>query len=507
MAVFDINVTNGLIAATVLYGIYYAYWQLTVGAAQRKIIAEHGCKPVNPLPQWETIIGWDLFNANRQAIKEKRLLSTNLKRFLDYGRTWQVRVLGRTFISTIEPENLKQIQSLQFKNWSLGTERKVSFRVLLGDGIFTTDGAAWHRSREMLRPNFVRSQVGDLVTFEQHVDHLLQAIPRDGTTVDLGELFFRLTIDSATEFLFGDSTNCLAPGTSTESSSKFAEAFNRAQEGIGNNARNGVLMRLLPTESQFQKDCKFVHEFVDRFVERGLREAKEQDLEKGGRYVFLRELCKQTQDKIAIRSELLNILLAGRDTTASLLSNTFFVLAKRPDIWQKLQAEIEPLGDEPPTFDQIKNMKYLRYVLNEGLRCYPVVPGNSREAIVDTWLPLGGGKDGKSPMFIPKGQVVAWSVYSMHRRKDFFGEDADEFKPERWETLRPGWEYLPFNGGPRICIGQQFALTEASYTIIRILQEFKGIESRDPRPWMESLTLTCTSLNGAQVFLTPRKPT
>ena len=110
----------------------------------------------------------------------------------------------------------------------------------------------------------------------------------------------------------------------------------------------------------------------------------------------------------------------------------------------------------------------------------------------------------------------------MHRRKDFYGEDAEEFKPERWETLRPGWEYLPFNGGPRICIGrmhnappksvrkgdadlktEQFALMEASYTTIRLMQEFKNIESRDDRPWMEWLTLTCAIHQGTIVGMTP----
>ena len=72
-------------------------------------------------------------------------------------------------------------------------------------------------------------------------------------------------------------------------------------------------------------------------------------------------------------------------------------------------------------------------------------------------LPRGGGEDGQSPMFIEKGTVVSWSLWTMHRRKDYFGEDANEFKPERWlgeKGLRPGWEYLPFNGGARICLGR-----------------------------------------------------
>lgn len=89
----------------------------------------------------------------------------------------------------------------------------------------------------------------------------------------------------------------------------------------------------------------------------------------------------------------------------------------------------------------------------------------------------------------------------MHRRHDIYGADADEFKPERWETLRPGWEYLPFNGGPRICLGQQYALTEASFVTVRLVQEFARMESRDSNGgvWVEGLTLTVCSKNGVKV--------
>lgn len=72
-------------------------------------------------------------------------------------------------------------------------------------------------------------------------------------------------------------------------------------------------------------------------------------------------------------------------------------------------------------------------------------------------LPVGGGPDGSHPVFIPKGHIVTYSVYSMHRRKDFWGDDADIFRPERWEeNPKHGWDYLPFNGGPRICLGRMY---------------------------------------------------
>lgn len=118
-------------------------------------------------------------------------------------------------------------------------------------------------------------------------------------------------------------------------------------------------------------------------------------------------------------------------------------------------------------------------------------------------LPRGGGPDGQAPLFVAKGTAVTYTPYAMHRRKDIYGPDAEEYKPERWETLRPGWEYLPFNGGPRICLGQQYALTEASYVTVRMVQEFQTMESRDPEGWKENLTLTLCSLNGVKVSLTP----
>jgi cytochrome P450 len=99
-------------------------------------------------------------------------------------------------------------------------------------------------------------------------------------------------------------------------------------------------------------------------------------------------------------------------------------------------------------------MKYLRWVLSECLRVMPVVPANGRIAVRDTTFPLRGGPDGKALVFLPKGSIVTYFPFTFHRRKDFHGEDADEFRLQRWEKLRSIWGYLPFYGGPRICVGQ-----------------------------------------------------
>lgn len=369
------NFNQGLIGSILFYALYSVYWQLTVGASRRAFIKKHGCKPIKNTPELNSfpnnVFGIKVLRENLQGVKAHNVLDVFRGRFLRNGYTNHSKVLFTDLMQTVESENVKTMLALNFKDWSLGDRRKDAFTPLLGHGIFTTDGAAWQRSRELLRPNFVRSQVGDLATFEIHVSQMIKAIPRDGSTVNLQDLFFKLTMDSATEFLFGESTNCLSPGRTAEKGMEFAEAFGRSQECISESFRSGKLADWL-RGSSFKNDVRYVQDFVDHFVRKGLEYRKTLDLSKGPpeldegeRYVFLNELVKSTADPIQIRAELLNILLAGRDTTASLLSDVWFVLARRPDIWAKLKAEVEELGGEKPTYQQIKDMKYLRMVLNE----------------------------------------------------------------------------------------------------------------------------------------------
>ena len=361
-----------LISSCLVYALYYIHWELTIGASRRAMIKEHGCKPMKHSPELnsfpQNIIGIKTVKQSLKAVKEHRLMDHNRARYMRNGNSTHLKMFFTDFIQTVEPENIKTIMALDFKKWSLGKRRKDAFVPLLGHGIFTTDGAAWHNSRELLRPNFVRSQVGDLATHEIHVDQLIKAIPKDGSTINLQDLFFMLTMDSATEFLFGESTNCLAP-QSSQANIAFAEAFNRGQEAIAESFRTGKIAQWL-RGSKTKNDNKFCQDFVDQFVRKGLEYRKtldlgEKDTKANDRYVFLYELVKRTTDPVQLRAELMNILLAGRDTTASLLSDTWFVLARRPDIWAKLREEVDALGGEKPTFQQIKDMKYLKWVLNE----------------------------------------------------------------------------------------------------------------------------------------------
>lgn len=139
--------------------------------------------------------------------------------------------------------------------------------------------------------------------------------------------------------------------------------------------------------------------------------------------------------------------------------------------------------------------------MNEVLRLYPVVPYNVRVALRDTSIPHGGGPDGNQPVGVLKNTKVAYLTLHMQRRADLVPEPSptfapvEVFSPERWDGWYPKpWTYIPFHGGPRICVGQQFALTEMGYTVVKVLQKFERIENcmlpegegvgqRGKRPW------------------------
>jgi cytochrome P450 len=222
------------------------------------------------------------------------------------------------------------------------------------------------------------------------VAQLINILLRNQSPFDIQELFYLLTIDSATEFLFGESTACLhaytneAASAVVESPTGFADAFNTSQEYL---LHRVLAQRFYWTinPSKFQAANAKVHGVVDHYVHLALQsknagrgggkrqQDQDQDQEKGhGRYVFLEALASQTDDPKVIRDNLLNVLLAGRDTTASLLSSVFYFLARNPRVWTTLRNEIvAEFGDSCTpgneiTHTRLKNLTYLRYVLNES---------------------------------------------------------------------------------------------------------------------------------------------
>lgn len=443
--------------------------------------------------------GWYGFKLMKLIVEKQRngeMPDYLYGRFLETGHdTVHFTMAGTPVVSTRDPENIKALLGTQFNDFILGLRHR-QFQILLGDGIFTLDGLGWKHSRAMLRPQFAREQVGHVRALEPHVQSLAKLIREaNGQEFDIQPLFFKLTIDSGTEFLFGESCESLRedePGVADSGPAvkrEFAKAFNISQSYLFMRAGFQKLYWIV-NNPRFWRNNKIVHEFADYYVHKALNSSPE-EVEKfsNSGYVFLYELAKQTRDPKVLRDQCLNILLAARDTTAGLLSFMFIELARNPQVFARLREEIVQNfgeGDDVDlsgiTFESLKKLEYLKWVINETLRLYPSVPQNFRVATKDTSLPRGGGPDGNQPVFVRKGQTVTYTIFATHRLESVYGKDALSWRPERWGEVnmkKVGWGFLPFNGGPRICLGQQFALTEASYVTVRLLQMFKNIRSFD----------------------------
>ncbi|KAK0648079.1 cytochrome P450 alkane hydroxylase [Cercophora newfieldiana] len=476
-----------LTALLLLGAILNRYWGLRRRQKLLDAIAkQNGCLDP-PLLENQRPMGVDRLEQIFRASAESRLMELFLFHFRQTGSTLKQIFLLTPAYSTIDPANLEAILSSKFEDWSFGLRRAITFP-MFGDGIFTQEGEAWKHSRFMLRPQLAHRQYEDLQLLHEPVDDLLDSLAQSGGIVDLQPLFFRLTLDVTTAFLFGESIRSLksAPGSPEHN---FAAAFDLAQSYVIQRFRLLDLYWLIGGR-KFREACRQVNEFADKVIDQNLGEEKispgaELDV---GRYVFLRTVAKSFLDRAALRGQIVNILAAGRDTTACLLSWTFFLLVRHPEVMEKVRVEISGLGDAKSlTRDDLRGLNYVQNVLKEVLRLYPSVPVNARTALNDTVLPTGGGPDRKSPVLIPAGSAVAFSIYAMHRRPDLYGLDAELFRPERWDEDLPLFKdrvnhhfgYLPFSGGPRICLGMDFALTEAAYAIVSIFQRYPKIELPD----------------------------
>ncbi|KAF7940384.1 uncharacterized protein EAE98_000511 [Botrytis deweyae] len=409
-----------------------------------------------------------------------------------------------SLISTSDPQNMQAILATNFTDFELGPSRSQNMFELLGNGIFTADGEAWAHYRQQLKPQFSRDQISDLEAADHHLQILYRALPQTSSEeVDLLPLLLRFTMDVSTEFLFGKSVNSqttalqsIDSGNNTElqAEEKFVQAMSYSQDYIIFRVKLFKLWWLARSQ-KFLDACQICKDYSADFVQRALSSTSPKSAspntsppapnpEKEEKYILLNALATQTRNPTELRDQMLHLLLAGRDTTAALLAWTLLLLSRNPARYTKYRsiilAHFGPLSSSSPlSFTTLKTCKTLTHILYETLRLYPIVPMNSRVATRDTVLPVGGGSDGKKPIVVRRGERIAYSTYVMHRRGDIWGEDALEWKPERWEGRRLGWEFGGFSGGARVCIGQQYALNEASFVIARFLQKYERIEAVD----------------------------
>lgn len=255
-------------------------------------------------------------------------------------------------------------------------DRKKVTAPLFEEGIINQDGVVWKQSRDMLRPHFRQGNYADCSIFKTPVDKLLETQSARRGVVDLQPLFFDLTLDVSISFLFGISLSELECNKE-EDMRLFGESFDIAQGYIAKRYRLGGLYWLINSR-KFRHACKVVHDTVDLLIHYSLHNERQQE----GRDSLIHILRQRTENRADLHSQVINLLVAGRDTTACLLSWTLsvftlqtvkiradmksFLLVRHPQVLAKLREESALHGKEEFTRASLRNMSYLQNVLKES---------------------------------------------------------------------------------------------------------------------------------------------
>ncbi|KAF8970525.1 hypothetical protein BGZ46_010421 [Entomortierella lignicola] len=504
------NPGMALLALTVI--IYFWLGRLRFGK-NKKISLPRGSVPV---PRIQT--RFIMLDVGYQYVKA-RLNGNELKwtqELSKQGFTLTTKVTGHCIILAFEPSSVQHMLVKNFENYPKGpTFHKVLFP-FLGTGIFNSDGAAWKNQRALARPHFQVAEYKGAAHIETQINQVFEILDKAITaedSIDVQDLWLCYTMDTSTGFLFGSCVNAL-----DVPQSKFVSAFNYTQKICGWKMRLCDYQMFVPAPQFSQKvkdmdavlmpiiDAAIVKEIKKREVDgggNGKGEVEGQGEKDNHQYDnllthFLNSVDENGQpfNRVYLRDMLMNFLLAGRDTTANLLTFMCYNLGKHPQVMERVRQEIlQVVGhDRKPDHEDIKKLKYLKQVVNETLRLYPPLPFNVKTCLEDDVFPNGH--------FIPKGSMVVHCSYVTHRMKEYWGEDAEEFDPDRWgpervKSIKP-FMFFPFHAGPRICLGQNFAYNQAMNTMTRLVQRYSWriVDGFEPMP---DADVTMYSRNGMQI--------
>ncbi|MGM0947948.1 MAG: bifunctional cytochrome P450/NADPH--P450 reductase CypB [Bacillota bacterium] len=340
-----------------------------------------------------------------------------------------------------------------------------------GDGLFTswTHEPNWQKAHRILLPSFSQkamksyhSMMLDIAT--QLIQKWSRLNPNE--EIDVADDMTRLTLDTIGLCGFNYRFNSFY----RDSQHPFITSMLRAlKEAMNQSKRLGLQDKVMvKTKLQFQKDIEVMNALVDRMIAERKANPDENIKDLLSLMLYAKDpVTGETLDDENIRYQIITFLIAGHETTSGLLSFAIYCLLTHPEKLEKAQEEADRvLTDDTPEYRQIQQLKYIRMVLNETLRLFPTAPAFSLYAKEDTVL------GGEYP--ISKGQPVTILIPKLHRDQNAWGEDAEDFRPERFEdpSRIPHHAYKPFGNGQRACIGMQFALQEATMVLGLVLKHF-----------------------------------
>jgi len=396
---------------------------------------------------------------------------------------------------------VKHILKDKFDNYVKGSLFTDSFEELLGKGIFTTDGEQWRIHRKTSSNLFTKSRLKDqmALSFSESADRLVEKceeLSAGGNSVDMFEMFNRLTLEAFIKIAFGHDMDLIK---SAPKVLPFQKAFDHSQHHMMTRTMSPPwiwkLMRFFNIlgEAKLKRSVVVLDDFVKMIIsQKQTGEPDQPDLlslylNEGMRY------SKKAPSFQEVKDIVLNFIIAGRDTTAQTLTWVLYMLARRPEVYEKVMQEVTA-NQAQTWFVRAKKMSYTHAVISETLRLFPIVSGAVKTAVKDDVLPNGYN--------VPKGSIVLASPFSMGRSTKIWGKDARVFKPERWlgERLPPDHEFVSFNAGRRTCLGKSFAYLEIKIVLTKFLERFT-FKLDDSRFVVSLVTTTLPVREGLHCYL------
>jgi len=338
----------------------------------------------------------------------------------------------------------------------------------------TSDGALWKQQRKLMQPVFNHRH---LTTYGSvMVEHALQMIASvaGGKALEVNTEMARLTLGIVVKCLFGADVTRETQEVGRLMLAVLDAANQRLNSVLGVPSWVPTSRNLREKRAVARLDA-LLHTLI---AMRRASGADQDDLLS----VLLTATDEESGDRMSdqqLRDEMMTLVLAGHETTATALTWTWYLLTQHPEVEARLLGELhQVLHGRPPTAADLPGLPYTEMIVREAMRLYPPAPGVAREPIED--VAIGG-------YFVPKGSLITVNTYALQRDSRFF-DDPERFDPERfargWEDRIPRHAYLPFGAGPRVCIGNGFAMMEARLILATIAQrcELRLEPGQDVRP-------------------------
>ncbi|MFB0637063.1 bifunctional P-450/NADPH--P450 reductase [Bacillus rugosus] len=427
-------------------------------------------KETSPIPQPKTFgpLG------NLPLIDKDKPTLSLIKLAEEQGPIFQIHTPAGTTIVVSGHELVKEVcDEERFDKSIEGALEKV--RAFSGDGLFTssTHEPNWRKAHNILMPTFSQRAMKDY--HEKMVDIAVQLIQKwarlnPNEAVDVPGDMTRLTLDTIGLCGFNYRFNSYYRETPHPFINSMVRALDEAMHQMQRLDFQDKLM--VRTKRQFHHDIQTMFSLVDSIIAERRSNGDQNEKDLLARMLNVED--PETGDKLDdenIRFQIITFLIAGHETTSGLLSFAIYFLLKDPDKLKKAYEEVDRvLTGAAPTYKQVLELKYIRMILNESLRLWPTAPAFSLYPKEDTVI------GGKYP--ITTKDRISVLIPQLHRDQDAWGEDAEQFRPERFEHQDqvPHHAYKPFGNGQRACIGMQFALHEATLVLGMILKYFKLID-------------------------------